>query len=103
MPKMKTHRGAAKRFKKTATGKIEHAKQGRRHFMSKRSRKRKNFSAVAVRFCFLLTHAEEIHCRSILPPCASMKNNCLEAILPIFFCRKMLLILSSRANWTSEN
>jgi large subunit ribosomal protein L35 len=40
MPKMKTHRGARKRFKKTATGKIEHAKQGRRHFMSKRSRKR---------------------------------------------------------------
>ena len=40
MPKVKTHRGAAKRFKKTATGKIEHAKQGRRHFMAKRSRKR---------------------------------------------------------------
>jgi large subunit ribosomal protein L35 len=40
MPKMKTHRGARKRFKKTATGKLMHAKQGRRHFMSKRSRKR---------------------------------------------------------------
>lgn len=40
MPKMKTHRGAAKRFKKTGTGKLVHAKQGRRHFMSKRSRKR---------------------------------------------------------------
>jgi large subunit ribosomal protein L35 len=40
MPKMKTHRGAAKRFKKTAKGKLVHAKQGRRHFMAKRSRKR---------------------------------------------------------------
>ena len=40
MPKVKTHRGAAKRFKKTGTGKLVHAKQGRRHFMSKRSRKR---------------------------------------------------------------
>ena len=40
MPKMKTHRGAAKRFKKTGTGKITHAKKGRRHFMAKRSRSR---------------------------------------------------------------
>jgi len=40
MPKMKTHRGAAKRIRRTATGKLVHAKQGRRHFMSKRSRKR---------------------------------------------------------------
>jgi large subunit ribosomal protein L35 len=40
MPKVKTHRGAAKRFKKTGTGKLVHAKQGRRHFMAKRSRKR---------------------------------------------------------------
>jgi large subunit ribosomal protein L35 len=40
MPKMKTHRGAAKRFKKTGKGKLVHAKQGRRHFMAKRSRKR---------------------------------------------------------------
>jgi len=40
MPKMKTHRGAAKRFKKTGTGKITHAKKGRRHFMSKHPRKR---------------------------------------------------------------
>jgi large subunit ribosomal protein L35 len=40
MPKVKTHRGAAKRFKKTGTGKLVHAKQGRRHFMSKRGRKR---------------------------------------------------------------
>jgi large subunit ribosomal protein L35 len=37
---MKSHRGAAKRFRKTGKGKIVHQQQGRRHFMAKRSRKR---------------------------------------------------------------
>ena len=41
MPKMKTHRGAAKRFKKTATGKLKHQKQGKRHILTKMSSKRK--------------------------------------------------------------
>jgi large subunit ribosomal protein L35 len=41
MPKMKTHRGAAKRFKKTATGKLKHQKQGKRHILTKMSTKRK--------------------------------------------------------------
>ena len=31
MPKLKTHRGAAKRFKKTGTGKIMRAKAFKRH------------------------------------------------------------------------
>ncbi len=30
MPKMKTHRGAAKRFKKTGTGKLKRSKAFRR-------------------------------------------------------------------------
>ena len=33
MPKMKTHRGAAKRFKKTGTGKLKRAKAFRRHIL----------------------------------------------------------------------
>ena len=41
MPKMKSHRGAAKRFKKTGTGKIRHKKQGKRHILTKMSTKRK--------------------------------------------------------------
>lgn len=41
MPKMKTHRGAAKRFRKTATGKLKHQKQGKRHILTKMSTKRK--------------------------------------------------------------
>jgi large subunit ribosomal protein L35 len=41
MPKTKSHRGAAKRFKKTGTGKISRARQGRRHILTKKSPKRK--------------------------------------------------------------
>ncbi len=41
MPKMKSHRGAAKRFRKTGTGKIVHQKQGKRHILTKMSSKRK--------------------------------------------------------------
>ena len=41
MPKMKSHRGAAKRFKKTGTGKLTHQKQGKRHILTKMSTKRK--------------------------------------------------------------
>ncbi len=41
MPRMKTHRGAAKRFKKTATGRVVHQKQGKRHILSKMRTKRK--------------------------------------------------------------
>ncbi len=41
MPKMKTHRGAAKRFKKTATGKLKRHKAYRSHILTKKSPKRK--------------------------------------------------------------
>jgi large subunit ribosomal protein L35 len=41
MPKMKTHRGAAKRFKRTRTGKFARSKQGRRHILTKKTTKRK--------------------------------------------------------------
>lgn len=41
MPKMKTHRGAAKRFKKTATGKVKRSKAFASHILEKKSPKRK--------------------------------------------------------------
>ena len=41
MPKMKSHSGAKKRFKKTSKGKIKYKKQGRRHILTKKSPKRK--------------------------------------------------------------
>jgi large subunit ribosomal protein L35 len=40
MPKMKTHRGAAKRFKVTGTGKIMRRKPFRAHILEKKSSKR---------------------------------------------------------------
>jgi len=41
MPKMKTRRGAAKRFKITATGRILHKQAGMSHLRSGKTRKRK--------------------------------------------------------------
>ncbi len=41
MPKMKTNRGAAKRFKKTASGGIKCGQSHRRHILTKKSTKRK--------------------------------------------------------------
>ena len=41
MPKMKTHRGAAKRFKKTSTGKVKRAKAFKSNILTKKSAKRK--------------------------------------------------------------
>lgn len=41
MPKMKTHRGAAKRFKITGTGKIKRNKAYKSHILTKKSQKRK--------------------------------------------------------------
>ncbi len=37
MPKMKTHRGAAKRFKKTGTGKLKRNKAYKRHILTKKN------------------------------------------------------------------
>ena len=40
MPKMKTHRGAAKRFKVTGTGKIRRRKAYRSHLLEKKPSRR---------------------------------------------------------------
>jgi large subunit ribosomal protein L35 len=42
MPKQKTRKCAAKRLKQTGTGKYTHARPGKRHILTKKSRKRKN-------------------------------------------------------------
>ena len=41
MPKMKTHRGAAKRFKKTGSGKLKRAKAFKSNILTKKSAKTK--------------------------------------------------------------
>jgi large subunit ribosomal protein L35 len=41
MPKMKSHSGAAKRFRVTATGKVRRYKANKSHILTKKSPKRK--------------------------------------------------------------
>ena len=41
MPKMKSHSGAKKRFRLTATGKVKRYSQNKSHSLSKKSTKRK--------------------------------------------------------------
>ena len=41
MPKIKTHRGAAKRFKRTASGKFKRAKANKSHILTKKAPGRK--------------------------------------------------------------
>ncbi len=41
MPKMKTHKGAKKRFSITAKGKVRRLKAGKSHILTKKSSKRK--------------------------------------------------------------
>ena len=41
MPKLKTHRGAAKRFKRTKTGKFMRSKAFKQHILASKTTKRK--------------------------------------------------------------
>jgi len=41
MPKMKTHRGSAKRFKKTGTGKLKRSHAYRSHMFANKTQKQK--------------------------------------------------------------
>lgn len=63
MPKMKTHRGAAKRFKVTAHGKIKRSQAGKSHLLAHKERKRKR----RLRKVVILTSAETRRVRSLLP------------------------------------
>lgn len=55
MPKMKSNRGAAKTFKKTASGKIKRYKAYMAHILTKKSSKRKR----KLRHATLVSKAEE--------------------------------------------
>ena len=63
MPKMKSHRGAAKRFKKTGTGKITRQKANKQHILTKKTTKRKR----SLRQDSLISDADERRIRTMLP------------------------------------
>jgi len=63
MPKMKTHRGAAKRFKKTGTGKISRSRNNKQHILTKKSAKRKR----KLRKSALVASVDEKRLKQMLP------------------------------------
>ncbi len=62
MPKMKTHRGAAKRFRKTASGKLKRKHAMLRHILTKKSPKRKRH----LRQSALVSNADEKRMKRLL-------------------------------------
>jgi large subunit ribosomal protein L35 len=63
MPKMKTHRGAAKRIKKTSTGKLKRMRAYKSHILNKKTTKRKR----RLRQATLISKADEKRVRKMLP------------------------------------
>jgi large subunit ribosomal protein L35 len=63
MPKMKTHRGAAKRLKKTATGQFKRMKANKSHILTKKAQKRKR----GLRKATLVSDSEVKRVRRMLP------------------------------------
>lgn len=63
MPKLKTHRGAAKRFKATGTGKLKRNSAYRRHKLGKKSARRKR----NLRRAGVLSAADEKRINKLLP------------------------------------
>ncbi|WP_142413005.1 50S ribosomal protein L35 [Hathewaya massiliensis] len=63
MPKMKTHRGAAKRFKKTGTGKLKRAKAYKGHLLTSKSPKTKR----NLRKSTLVSDSQEKVMKKLLP------------------------------------
>jgi large subunit ribosomal protein L35 len=63
MPKVKTHRGAAKRFSLTKTGKVKRSKAYKRHILNKKSTKRKR----NLRKGGFICKAEEKNIRRLIP------------------------------------
>ena len=63
MPKMKSNRGAKKRFSATGGGGIRRAKAGKSHILSTKSRKRKR----GLRKSALVNQANEKSIRRLLP------------------------------------
>lgn len=63
MPKMKTHRGAAKRFRLTKSGKVKRAKAYKSHILTKKSAKRKR----NLRQGGYISAQEEKNIRNLIP------------------------------------
>lgn len=63
MPKIKTHKGAAKRFRVTKSGKIKLTHMNRRHILNKKSTKRKR----ALRKAGYLTMADAPNIKKLIP------------------------------------
>lgn len=63
MPKIKTNRGAAKRFRKTGTGKIRRNKAFTSHILTKKSTKRKR----DLRQSCLVHKADERNISQLIP------------------------------------
>ena len=63
MPKIKTRRGAAKRFRATGTGRLKRSKAFKRHILTKMSSKRKR----QLRNSALVAPADEPRIKKQLP------------------------------------
>lgn len=63
MPKLKTNRGAAKRFKRTATGKFKRAQSHHNHILTKKSSKRKR----GLRSLAVISPTDSYSVRRLLP------------------------------------
>lgn len=63
MPKMKTHRGANKRFKATGSGKLKRGKAYTSHILTKKSAKRKR----NLRQAGLVTKGDQSRIERLLP------------------------------------
>ncbi len=63
MPKLKTHSGAAKRFKKTGTGKVKRGHSHLRHILTSKDTKRKRKLAEQV----VVSKADEAKLKRMIP------------------------------------
>ncbi len=63
MPKMKTHRGAAKRFSITKSGRVKRSKAYKSHILNKKSSKRKRNLRKGTYICA----AEEKNIKVLIP------------------------------------
>lgn len=63
MPKIKTHRGAAKRFKKTASGKLKVSHAFHSHILGKKTSKRKR----NLRKATIVSAADAVRLKRLLP------------------------------------
>ncbi len=63
MPKMKSSRGAMKRFKVTASGKVKRSRAGKSHLLSSKSKKRKR----RLRHSTLVSAKETKTIRKLIP------------------------------------